>query len=94
MCRTLHSPGYAQISIFTGFTVNETISIFSITVELQKKKRRKERKDSQTDLEYSAVPIWGKCEGLKLIVITKDKCLGDHLHLRFNDSCWNLMTVS
>lgn len=51
------------------------------------------KRKPQTDLGGWAAPVWGGCEGLELIVITEDKCLGDHLHLRFNDACWNLMTV-
>lgn len=51
--------------------------MFNFTVE----SLRKKQKQKQTDLEHSAAPVWGKCEGLELIVITEDKCLGDHLHL-------------
>lgn len=72
MCCTLRSSSHAQISIFCRFTVKETISAFSLSGVKQK---------PQTDLEGWAAPVWGGCEGPELIVVTEDKCLGDHLHL-------------
>lgn len=50
MCGTLCSPGHAQISTFSRFTVKETISVFSFSGE---------KKNPQTDLEGRAAPVWG-----------------------------------